>query len=706
MQGSSSFVQRRMAKKRRSCEGIRASAVVLLALVIIQSLSLLGACSPETSSFRNGPRSFNNKGEFKISPRVKLYMNRDRPEVVMSNGLVQVTVSRPGGGVTGIKYKGIDNLLDYKNKVERRGYWDVIWNEPRDPTGSYDVLKATKFRVVKLDEDQVELSFTRKWNFSHRGSLVPLNVDMRYIMRRGVSGFYFYAIMEREEGWPDVYMDQIRAVFKLREDKFRYMALSDHKQKLMALNEDRVRGQTLDYREAVLLTNPTDQRLKGEVDDKYQYSSENKDNRVHGWISHNPRVGFWMITPSDEFRTCGPIKQELTSHAGPTVLSMFSSTHYAGREIDTYYAKGQPWKKVLGPAFVYLNSVSSHENPRALWEDAKQQMLREVESWPYDFPRSKDFPKSHQRGRVSGQLQVHDRYVNEKPMSAKSAYVGLAAPGDAGSWQAETRGYQFWTKTDEEGHFAIENVREGDYNLYAWVPGFVGDYKYGFNITVRAGSKINLGTVVFEPPRNGPTLWEIGVPDRSAAEFFVPDPYTKYKNPVFTGPSDKFRQYGLWERYADFYPKDDLLYTIGVSNYTRDWFFAHVNRKVGNNTFQPTTRQIIFQLEDVSNKGNYTLQLALSAATFSNLRVRLNFNSRQRNMRPLFSTGTIGRDNAIARHGIHGLYRFYSINVPSYLLNRGNNTIYLTQSRNNGPFQGVMYDYIRFEGPPNSNEGS
>ncbi|GAY55649.1 hypothetical protein CUMW_165830 [Citrus unshiu] len=108
-----------MAKKRRSCEGIRASGVVLLALVIIQSFSLLGACSPETSSFRNGPRSFNNKGELKISPRVKLYMNRYRPEVVMSNGLVQVTVSRPGGGVTGIKYKGIDNLLDYKNKEER-----------------------------------------------------------------------------------------------------------------------------------------------------------------------------------------------------------------------------------------------------------------------------------------------------------------------------------------------------------------------------------------------------------------------------------------------------------------------------------------------------------------------------------------------------------------------------------------------------------
>lgn len=58
------------------------------------------------------------------------------------------------------------------------------------------------------------------------------------------------------------------------------------------------------------------------MDDKYQYSCENKDNRVHGWISENPPVGFWIITPSDEFRAGGPLKQDLTSHVGPTVLSV------------------------------------------------------------------------------------------------------------------------------------------------------------------------------------------------------------------------------------------------------------------------------------------------------------------------------------------------------------------------------------------------
>lgn len=69
--------------------------------------------------------------------------------------------------------------------------------------------------------------------------------------------------------------------------------------------------------------------------------------------------------------------------------------------------------------------------------------------------------------------------------------------------------------------------------------------------------------------------------------------------------------------------------------------------------------------------------------------------------RPLFSTGLIGRDNSIARHGIHGLYWLYNIDIQGNLLVQGDNTIYLGQPRNQSPFQGIMYDYIRLEAPPN-----
>ena len=62
--------------------------------------------------------------------------------------------------------------------------------------------------------------------------------------------------------------------------------------------------------------------------------------------------------------------------------------------------------------------------------------------------------------------------------------------------------------------------------------------------------------------------------------------------------------------------------------------------------------------------------------------------------------GKIGGYSAIARHGVHGLYRLLSINVPSDRFVKGTNTFYLRQSRAMNPFQGVMYDYIHLERPP------
>lgn len=101
------------------------------------------------------------------------------------------------------------------------------------------------------------------------------------------------------------------------------MAMADNRQRYMPLPDDRSppRGRALAYPEAVLLVDPIEPELQGEVDDKYQYSCDNKDSCLHGWISTDPAVGFWLITPSNEFRSGGPVKQNLTSHVGPTTLA-------------------------------------------------------------------------------------------------------------------------------------------------------------------------------------------------------------------------------------------------------------------------------------------------------------------------------------------------------------------------------------------------
>ncbi|KAF5191988.1 Rhamnogalacturonate lyase [Thalictrum thalictroides] len=580
------------------------------------------------------------------------------------------------------------------------------------------------------DPDQVEVSFVRNWDPSFGNKSVPLNIDIRFVMLHGIPGLYSYAIYEHLEGWPDFDLAQTRIVFKPSKDMFHYMAISDERQRIMPMPEDRDTGQPLAYKEAVLLTNPINPDLKGEVhyeesvhaciehaqvDDKYQYSCENKDCNVHGWISNDPFTGFWTITPSNEFQSNGPCKQDLTSHVGPTTLATFHSLHYSGEDVVLKFRDGERWKKVLGPVFFYFNAVDDDlEDPYStLWEDAKNQMMNEVQSWPYQFPNSEDYPHLEQRGTVTGRLIVQDRYISEDYISADSAYVGMALPGDPGSWQREGKGYQFWTKADSSGIFSINNVHEGDYSLYAYVPSFIGDYKYDVIITITPGCVIDVGDLVYEPPRNGPTFWEIGIADRSSAEFFIPEPDPNYINKLYeylnqpnragmpSKPVHKFRQYGLWERYTELYPDGDLLYVIDISDYSNDWFYAHVTRKNDDNTYQATTWQVLFELDNVdSNGGNYTLRLALASATVSDLHVRVNDPETDP---ALFTTGLIGKDNAIARHGIHGLYWLFNVNVPSNLLVEGFNTIYLTQSRDSSPFQGIMYDYIRLEGPPDQN---
>ena len=116
-------------------------------------------------------------------------------------------------------------------------------------------------------------------------------------------------------------------------------------------------------------------------------------------------------------------------------FQMFLSAHYGGEELVLKLNPDEPWKKVFGPVFFYLNSVPNGTDPLSLWEDAKiqvffiylfifimniyifilisliSQMTKEVQSWPYSFPASENFPPPNQRGRLTGNLFVLDRYV-------------------------------------------------------------------------------------------------------------------------------------------------------------------------------------------------------------------------------------------------------------------------------------------------------
>ncbi|MCL7032829.1 hypothetical protein MKW94_025911, partial [Papaver nudicaule] len=150
-----------------------------------------------------------------MSP-IGVQLQQKDKHVVLDNGILQVTLSKPGGIVTGVRYNGVDNLLETRNEEDNRGYWDLVWGGPGGK-GGFDVIKGTSFEVIQEDEEQVELSFKRTWDSSQTDA-VPLNIDKRFVMLRGCSGFYSYAIYEHMDTWPAFGIAETRIAFKLSKD--------------------------------------------------------------------------------------------------------------------------------------------------------------------------------------------------------------------------------------------------------------------------------------------------------------------------------------------------------------------------------------------------------------------------------------------------------------------------------------------------------
>lgn len=127
-------------------------------------------------------------------------------------------MSNPQGYVTGIMYGGMDNLLDVKSSESKRGYWDINWSWPGGKD-RYQLLKGSEFNVINTSDDTIEISFRRVFNPSIQGNKLPLAVDIRYIMRTGIPGFYCYAIYEHPSEGRAFDLAQTRMVFKLRQEK-------------------------------------------------------------------------------------------------------------------------------------------------------------------------------------------------------------------------------------------------------------------------------------------------------------------------------------------------------------------------------------------------------------------------------------------------------------------------------------------------------
>ena len=216
-----------------------------------------------------------------------------------------------------------------------------------------------------------------------------------------------------------------------------------------------------------------------------------------------------------------------------------------------------------------------HDNALALWNDAVAKSKAVKAAWPYSWVEGVDYPHKDGRGTVTGQLVLNDPQAASKTLP--NLTVGLTHANYTGS----TRRVPAARRQRQHRHLAarrqllpVLDRRRGrtagspsptsapaHYTLHAFADGVLGEYAKA-DITVEAGKKIDLGKLDWQPVRYGKQIWEIGYPDRTGDKFFK-------------GDGANYWLWGWGLRYGGLFP-NDITYTIGKSDYHKDWFFEEV----------------------------------------------------------------------------------------------------------------------------------
>jgi rhamnogalacturonan endolyase len=600
------------------------------------------------------------------APDGPVRISEDAASFTLSNEMVTIRVAKSNGDLQSLVYKGIETLTDRSGHPG--GYWShdagggvnhqtAITIDPRTNGGARGEVSVKAVSGGRRLGRPAGLAAGAEGDFA-------ADIEIRYAVGRGESGAYTYSILKHRPEYPAGSIGEARYCAKLAET---YDWLS----------VDPKRNKYYPHEEA------------GE--DKYVYTAVQSQNLAYGWSSTRQKIGWWLINPTIEYLSGGPTKVEFLCHRdttqvqAPCVLNYWRSSHYGGAAVDV--AEGESWTKVIGPFYLYMNSG---KDPMDLWKDALAQAKVQAARWPFNWVEGVDYAKTSQRATVSGRFLLTDPQAPDAKLP--NLHVGLtheawASPTAAGrivDWQRDAKFYEFWAMGKEDGAFAIPNVRAGSYVLRAFADGVLGEFARA-EVNVEDGKSLNVGTIVWTPVRKGRQLWDIGIPNRNGSEFFK---------------AEDFAVPDIALQYPKLFP-GDVIYTIGKSDFHKDWFFAHIPHNVDPDAriapFQgiqgrpgnasPWT--VSFELPGTP-KGQATLRAAISGSgTVPRIEVMVNDQP----------AGAIARppgDGAITRHQIQGIWVEREVPFPASLMKKGTNTLKLIVPGGNIT-NGVIYDYLRLE---------
>ena len=512
----------------------------------------------------------------------------------LDNGIVKMTVLKKNGtiGLSSLSYHGVDIVPNRNEFWEATPGGQVTATVTIDPATNGGERAEVSIKGVNPGGPQAANDGTQGPGKLKNGGM---DIEVRYTLERGTSGFYTCAEYTHPASYPAAGFGENRFILESMNKTFDWLSVDEDRNMLMTSDDDLQKGVVIHAKEQRILTSGL---YKNSVEHKYSYNAIMYKLKAWGWSSTKDHVGVYFINPSSEYIGGGAEKLDLIDHMSGTLLDYWTSGHYAGGA-GNHIPEGEDWKHVVGPIFVYMNALDGAEdaspkdietfkaswgsgdpavpkawrdNALALWNDAVEKSKAVKAAWPYAWVKGMDYPHKQDRATVSGQLVLDDAQAAAKTLPHLT--VGLSHPdyqsnaggyqtrygtGTTVTWPHDGNYYQFWTDGSDDGRFSIRNVRPGHYTLHAFADGVLGEYAKA-DITVEAGKDIDLGQLDWQPVRYGRQVWEIGVPNRNGDEFYKGDEYWLWGWPL---------------RYGDLFPRD-VTYTIGKSDYRKDWFFEEV----------------------------------------------------------------------------------------------------------------------------------
>jgi rhamnogalacturonan endolyase len=558
---------------------------------------------------------------------VKLKVNGKKCK--MSNGNISI-IWKEDASVESLTKDGKELILDLDgtstdSNAKRTFYVDY------HAEGKFHKFFTSRLDVITNTEDMAHIAYV-----DTKGLLY---IEYHIIMMDGVSGIYSYIVAGNNTD-SEFALSEFRTVYRFGNKVFDY-----------ACNTERIGLQpTHKYMEQFEWLQDETYRLpdvdkytNGDVYSKYDYASYFSTNPAWGHYGHG--YGFFVIPVSTEYYPSGPLKQELLVHYDGIVLNYFTGAHFG----TGTFTVPVDWKKFYGPFFVYINSGDDGE---ILYQDALSKASEEKAKWPYNWVNHPLYPLT--RSTVTGDLT----FSNGSP--CKNTTVVLAKSGIC--LERQTSGYIFYTQTDENGHFKLENVRYDEYTLYAYQTGGSITQQFELQNVIVDQTAVNVGDLIFTLP-NRELIWQLGKSTRTSEGFKHGGEMRNYK----------------WSQMVP----ENLSFTIGKNKPEEDWYYAQTI---------PGTWNIHFNLEQKPIE-EYWLTVALSGICKGVMTDKAEPYYVVKVNNELVKEATLINDSSVYRSATkNGRYRKLEILLPSSLLKQGENTISFCNENCM-----VMYDTVVLE---------